>query len=179
MLKIAILNPKTYYFITSVLALVIFSVPALARDYKVEAIIFKQLNGGAATESHTYKPPASVASPSETWLVEPSMLLEELEKLKESENYEVVQFYAWGQESLPLSQSASMSLYEPGMQGWIKIYANSLLFVNIDLDLEGYRLQEKRRIKLDEKHFFDHPKFGVLLQVSRLEDETEANLVDQ
>jgi hypothetical protein len=45
--------------------------------------------------------------------------------------------------------------------------------------MDGFRLAEKRRIKLDEKHFFDHPKFGVLMQVSRLEqpDKSDANLI--
>lgn len=145
------------------------STPLFARDYKVEAIVFKQLNGGAATESHTYQAPTQMKSRSETWLVKPSMLIAELDKLSKSPNYEVIKHYSWGQESLPLSQSASMSFYEPELQGWIKIYANDLLFVNIDLDVNGFRMREKRRIKLDEKHFFDHPKFGVLIQVSRLE----------
>ena len=33
----------------------------------------------------------------------------------------------------------------------------------------GYRMVEKRRLKLNERHYFDHPKFGLLVQVSRLE----------
>ena len=66
-----------------------------------------------------------------------------------------------------------MSMYEPSLKGWIKVYANSLLYVNLDLEMEGFRLTEKRRIKLDEKHFFDHPKFAVLMQVSRLEKPAE------
>ncbi len=31
------------------------------------------------------------------------------------------------------------------------------------------RLQETRRIKLNELHYFDHPLFGLIIQVSRLE----------
>ena len=53
------------------------------------------------------------------------------------------------------------------------MYADQLLFTNIDLDYKGFRLKENRRLKLNEKHFFDHPKFGLLMQVSRLETETE------
>ena len=48
-----------------------------------------------------------------------------------------------------------------------------LLFANLDIDFKGLRLKEKRRLKLNEKHYFDHPKFGILLQVSRLEEKTE------
>jgi len=62
---------------------------------------------------------------------------------------------------------------EQDINGWVKIYAEQLLFANIDVDYLGYRLNEKRRLKLNEKHFFDHPKFGLLVQVSRLEPKEE------
>jgi hypothetical protein len=29
-----------------------------------------------------------------------------------------------------------------------------------------YRLNESRRIKVSETHYFDHPKFGALVRVS-------------
>ena len=39
---------------------------------------------------------------------------------------------------------------------------------------EYVRMQESRKIKLNELHYFDHPLFGVILQVSRLQlPETE------
>ncbi|MEO0369030.1 MAG: CsiV family protein, partial [Pseudomonadota bacterium] len=118
--------------------------------------------------------------PSETWYVEPSLLTEQLSKLSENENYEVMHYYSWGQESLPFSQSASMSFYEDSLKGWVKIYAKTLLYINLDLDLDGFRMNEKRRVKLNEKHFFDHPKFGVLMQVSRLEyPEPEAEPMEE
>ena len=79
--------------------------------------------------------------------------------------------YAWGVESLQYELSANYSINEIDTHGFIKIYADQLLFANIDLDYKGFRMLEKRRLKLDEKHYFDHPKFGVLLQVSRLEEE--------
>lgn len=41
------------------------------------------------------------------------------------------------------------------------------------------RLQESRKIKLNEVHYFDHPLFGVLLQVSRVGgDEKETAQAD-
>ena len=57
-----------------------------------------------------------------------------------------------------------------------KVYATDLLFADINIDVNGYRLTEKRRLKLNEKHFFDHPKFGLLVQVSRLEAQAETNI---
>jgi|GEM_PF-1074501 hypothetical protein len=149
------------------------STSTFAKDYKVEAIVFKQLNAGAAAESHRYTPPSSPHSASATWAIDASMLVDDVVSLNESPDYEIVQTFSWAQESLPFSESASMSMYEPSLKGWIKVYANSLLYVNLDLEMEGFRLTEKRRIKLDEKHFFDHPKFAVLMQVSRLEKPAE------
>ncbi len=154
------------------------SASAYAKNYQVEAIVFKQVDAGSATESHRYTPPSEPRSPAETWVVEPRLLEEELAALTASANYQVIQRFSWSQESLPYSESASMSFYEPSLKGWIKVYANSLLYVNLDLEVDGFRLTEKRRIKLDEKHFFDHPKIGVLLQVSRLEDESLEDATD-
>ncbi|MBI1732482.1 MAG: hypothetical protein HYR49_06900 [Gammaproteobacteria bacterium] len=43
---------------------------------------------------------------------------------------------------------------------------------------EPVRLQESRKIKLNEVHYFDHPLFGVLLQVSRAGGE-DASTTDE
>jgi hypothetical protein len=39
--------------------------------------------------------------------------------------------------------------------------------LKIDESVEYVRLTESRRIRLNELHYFDHPLFGVILQVSR------------
>ena len=44
-------------------------------------------------------------------------------------------------------------------------------FFEVKDSIERVRLTESRRIKLNELHFFDHPLFGVILQVSRYETE--------
>ena len=43
---------------------------------------------------------------------------------------------------------------------------------------EYVRLIENRRIKLDELQYFDHPLFGVILQVSRLRDSSSLPALD-
>ena len=79
----------------------------------------------------------------------------------------------------------------PPVTGSIQVFENRLLFVDIDITNEfptevpdfavgsrlarppgTYRLQEKRRVKLNEIHYFDHPFFGVLIRVSRVEPGT-------
>lgn len=44
-----------------------------------------------------------------------------------------------------------------------------------------YRLHEKRRFKLNETHYLDHPKFGILFRISRMSleevEKLKANMV--
>jgi len=81
----------------------------------------------------------------------------------------------------------------PRLRGTVRIYENQLVFAEVDLQFsslpttvrvpEGavlsrpqvYRISEKRRIKLNEVHYFDHPYFGALIRVSRTEDTQPAN----
>jgi hypothetical protein len=46
------------------------------------------------------------------------------------------------------------------------------LFVNLDYALGGhsYGLRTKRRIKFGERHYFDHPAFGLIVQVRPTKD---------
>ena len=40
----------------------------------------------------------------------------------------------------------------------------------VNLDADYVRLTDSRRIRLNELNFFDHPLFGILLQVSRIDN---------
>lgn len=146
---------------------------ASAKDYKVEVLVFENLNASMATENHAYEAPERMKSGSSAWLIEPTMLNEEANRIQESRDYMLKHHYSWGIESLPYQESANYNVVETDSQGYIKVYADQLLFTNIDLDYKGFRLKENRRLKLNEKHFFDHPKFGLLMQVSRLEAPVE------
>lgn len=141
---------------------------AQAKDYMVEVLVFENVNSALSTESHDYEAPQNMKSGSQTWLLEPTMLIAEAELIQDSDSYELKQHYSWGIESLPYEDSANYTILEEDAQGYIKVYADQLLFTNLDLDYKGFRMKEKRRLKLNEKHFFDHPKFGLLMQVSRL-----------
>lgn len=76
----------------------------------------------------------------------------------------------------------------PPITGSLLLFENRLLFVDLDLKNElnlddarrtgtssaitnqpsgTFRIQEKRRVKLNEIHYFDHPFFGALVRVSR------------
>ncbi|MFC1681547.1 CsiV family protein, partial [Pseudomonadota bacterium] len=72
------------------------------------------------------------------------------------------------------------------LSGNIEIFESQLLFVDVDVTNEfpdeysgyatparqdrppgKYSMREKRRVKLNELHYFDHPFFGLLFRVSR------------
>lgn len=85
------------------------------------------------------------------------------------------------------------------LEGWLRVFENRLLFVEADIVAqvtptnrqprvpvystreqaqehagwepapESFRIQERRRVKLNELHYFDHPFFGLLVRVSRAE----------
>lgn len=48
--------------------------------------------------------------------------------------------------------------------------ANNQEQLTVNQNADYVRLEESRKIKLNELHYFDHPLFGVLLQVSRLNE---------
>ncbi len=162
---------RKYSLLIISLMIITSSKPIYAKDYKVEIIVFENFIEHQAYESYKQIKIEEIVTESEVWLIEPSMLLEEVVSFDESEDYLLLHHFSWGQESLDYKEAAVVNVIETDISGWIKVYANQLLYVNLDLDFNGYRLNEKRRIKLNEKHFFDHPKFGVLIQVSRLEEE--------
>ena len=146
---------------------------AFAKDYKVEVLVFKNNTHSSASESHKYAAPKVRNSEAQTWVIEPTMLIDQATRIKNSADYTLLHHYSWGQKALPFRSSANFRVIEQDINGWVKIYAEQLLFANIDVDYLGYRLNEKRRLKLNEKHFFDHPKFGLLVQVSRLAPKKE------
>ncbi len=161
-------TPKSHKLLLLGLFLLGYCSGAEAKDYQVEAVVFAHNQSHRAFESTHYIPVREVSSEAPTWALEASMLLEEANTIRNANDYQIVAHYSWGQEALPSSEAAVFSVAESSLQGWFKIYASHLLFANIDLDFNGYRMSEKRRLKLNENHYFDHPKFGILLRVSRL-----------
>lgn len=166
-------QPITFISLRAITLLVAtsFSSIVVAKDYQVEAILFANNEGHTAFESSHYQPIANLTSEAETWPLRPTLLLDEARAINGSQNYTLLAHHSWGQEALPTSEAAIFSVADRDTRGWIKVYASHLLFANLDLDFNGYRMIEKRRLKLNEKHYFDHPKFGVYLTVSRWKGE--------
>ncbi len=69
------------------------------------------------------------------------------------------------------------------LDGLVKVYLSRYLHADVQLVLKDgpatggvagaavYRIDEQRRVKSQEVHYYDHPRFGVLLTVSAPEKE--------
>jgi hypothetical protein len=58
-----------------------------------------------------------------------------------------------------------------GLTGSVALQRSQYLFLGVEIDYAAapgvsYGLREKRRIKFGERHYFDHPAFGVIAQVT-------------
>ena len=71
------------------------------------------------------------------------------------------------------------------LDGLVRVYLSRYLHADVQLALKDetgagdkrgaaryYRLDEQRRVKNQEIHYFDHPRLGVLLRVSALEKDS-------
>jgi len=101
-------------------------------------------------------------------------------RLKRARDYQPFYYQSWkipvasGSVSLPIDIAGS----DVDLEGWVKIQRGNLLHVIVDLELSPpesdgliYRLNEKRRVLLNEVHYLDHPLFGAVVKVSPLEEE--------
>jgi len=91
-------------------------------------------------------------------------------KIANSPDYQLISHQSWGQKSASYGSSAAKTFTQTGLNGFIKIYAKQLLLTEITLNFQGHLLKEKRRLKLNDVHYFDNAGFGVLMRVSREED---------
>jgi Peptidoglycan-binding protein, CsiV len=95
-------------------------------------------------------------------------------KLSASGAYRPIAHAAWLQTATPWGRHVGIDLAEVGIKstelsGTIYLERGTLLHLGLDLRLGSdptYRLSELRRIKFNEKHYFDHPAFGAIAIVS-------------
>ena len=108
--------------------------------------------------------------------------------LENSRDYEVLYHRAWRQLAYDKRNSVAYPVeteIEIGkrnrVQGWVRLIRERFLHLDVDLFLTATRgqaaagadtrlplfeLNEKRRIRSGELHYFDHPRFGVIARVA-------------
>ncbi len=96
--------------------------------------------------------------------------------LQRSRGYRTVAHFGWSQVGSPLNAAVAEpidSLVPPGtVSGSAALARGRYLHLTLDLDFEPepggqrYVLRQTRRMRSTERHYFDHPHFGVIALVT-------------
>lgn len=162
------------YYLLFIVCLMSISGSVAARSYKIELIIFAQNTATSETfnemTSHI-KWPARVANLSDFNSATKS-LNGHYAKLAASQKYQPLIHVAWTQNigSNRVGRAVKISTPRGTINGFFQVQRGHLVHMKADFEYSAggviHRIHEKRRFKLKETHYFDHPKFGIIARVS-------------
>lgn len=99
------------------------------------------------------------------------------DSLRRSRNYQTLAHFGWTQPGYPRTEAHYMSI-EPlvgagsGLTGQVAMSRGRYLHLTLDLSLqppgstERFILRQTRRMRSNERHYIDHPKFGVIALIT-------------
>ena len=161
-------------------------------NYDVEVIVFQnqmpELEGGEIWRNNPQQP-ASPDMDQAVAIGEPpsadAFLSPAAAALEKSGRHHVLVHLHWQQAAEAKSVSKPVKISGPDglLDGTLRFYLSRYLLVDLNLALKEapsaglfgvtgdttpvvYHLNEYRRVRLLETHYFDHPKFGALVRVS-------------
>jgi hypothetical protein len=166
--------------------------PAATNMYEIEVVVFENrlsdLEGGELWMRNLGKPVSAGKDESISTGEKPpadSSLSAATAALEKSGRHHVLAHLRWRQtaEAKSVSKPVKISNTTGGLDGSLRFYLSRFLIVEMNLalrEMQGggvfsgaaenaavlHRLNEPRRIKVSETHYFDHPKFGALVRVS-------------
>ena len=164
--------------------------------YNVEVLVFAtrlpQLDGDELWTRETSNPsvpgvmdalPPSPAAP-------PNILAAAANDLAKDGRFRVLAYYSWIQAadaksaSKPIALRGTRTKNPDELTGTMRLYLSRYLHLDLNLNYEektteggspgvdtgliAYRINEQRRVKSQETHYFDHPKFGALIRLTPL-----------
>lgn len=124
-------------------------------------------------------------------------LTEALGRLQRLDAYEPIMHFGWTQATWPEEQTKPLSLHRfatppADLHGRLTLYLSRFLHLVVDLQLDApaaspldystiqpqrgpirYVINENRILKNGELRYYDHPKFGVLAKVTRVEEDEQ------
>lgn len=149
--------------------------PEPERWYKISVIVFSQpvTTDEDLTQQPDFSRPPNLKKPN-LLPAGQSDLSETYQRLKQSRNYRPLLHQSWIQPALANRINAPyLVTNRNGVEGVIRLQRGQYLYVITDMEYRApsgtHRLREKRRVLLNETHYFDHPAFGVLIRVSPVE----------
>ena len=97
--------------------------------------------------------------------------------LRRSRNYQPLAHFGWTQPGFPRGEAHYMAIdslanSESGLTGRVALARGRYLHLTLDLALqpagtsERYILRQTRRMRSTERHYIDHPKFGVIAVIT-------------
>lgn len=152
--------------------------PALAQTaarYSVEIVVFRQPGLAPPAAAVMTVPRAQAPAGRVDVLPASEWQLGNVEGgLKRSAGYRVLGHAAWAA-AVPANGALTARVEDvlpgSGLSGAVVVQRGQYLFLRVELDYatpEGrvYQLRERRRVKFNERHYFDHPAIGVIAVVS-------------
>jgi hypothetical protein len=151
-------------------------------DYQIELIVFAQNMPNTEVFEQTESQiewPADLTELSAYKKADTLSLGDAYAALSKDPVYTPVMHVAWLQTVAEGASGSPVHIQsaEGGLNGFVHIQRGQTLQLVVDLEYTPaqinnealvYRLNENRRIKLNEVHYLDHPKFGVVAKVSQL-----------
>lgn len=167
-------------------ALVSFGTAAQAQQwYHVELIVFENLNPSDNEQSpvFTLQDTAPLKVGMANKVMQPAAnknLTGIVQRLRNSAGYRVISHQTWQQAVASRSRAQAVAIDSDRVQGQVRFHIATYLHASLDLWLQdgvrsvesnSYhtlhqpRLVELRRIRSKQVHYFDHPRFGAILQL--------------
>lgn len=167
-------------------ALMGFGVTAQAQQwYHVELVVFELLNPSDNEQSpiFTLQDPAPLRVGMANKAIQPAdnkNLGNIAQRLRNSAGYRVVTHQSWQQAVGNRNTAQAVAIESDRVKGQVRFHIATYLHANLDLWLQDGmqsvesdsfqtlhqpRLVEMRRIRSKQVHYFDHPRFGAILQL--------------
>lgn len=148
--------------------------------YQVDVLVFAR--DDSAADNEQFPPPrelpfAETIEPGES---PESRLAGAAAELSRSGRMRVLAQRSWIQGTEEKKTAKPARIRTDVLDGTVQFYVSRFLHVEVNMQLRdralpdtAYRIEERRRIKSQEINYFDHPRFGVLLQVTPIKSQAE------
>ncbi|MEL7296507.1 MAG: CsiV family protein [Pseudomonadota bacterium] len=143
-----------------------------------------------ATDPETAPEAQPIVLSFEPIAAEQRRLGEQYQRLRNSRDFRPILHTAWRQPVYPANQETTLQLSSvarntpANLGGEISLFVSRFLHLTLDLQLAGqrtgldslvFKLNEQRKMRSAELHFFDHPRFGALALISKAEQPESAS----